>query len=56
MTPKFCDYCAYEVEKRGILEPEWVHLHGSVFCMTTVATVKGIHYIKKIDTICGKKQ
>jgi hypothetical protein len=47
MKPKLCDHCDYEVEKRGEIEPHWVHLHGSVFCMTTVATVKGIHYIKK---------
>lgn len=47
MKPKFCENCDYEVEKRGKIEPHWVHLHGSVFCMTTVATVKGQHFIMK---------
>lgn len=47
MKDKFCDTCNYQVIKRGKKEPEWVHLHGSVFCMTTVATVNGVHYIEK---------
>lgn len=59
MKPKFCDYCAYEVEKRGKIEPEWVHLHGSVFCMVTVATVNGSHFISVAtvnDTHYPKKE
>lgn len=47
MVIKFCDFCNYEIQKQGRLEPEYVHLHGSVFCMTTVATYKGKHYLKR---------
>lgn len=36
-----CDHCGSAVYVRGIQEPEWVHYHGSVFCMTTTAAVDG---------------
>lgn len=51
MKIKLCDICDYEVEKRGKIEPHWVHLHGSVFCMTTVAEVNGEHFITKKEDI-----
>lgn len=36
-----CDNCGVAVYVRGVKEPEWVHYHGSVFCMEKYAEVDG---------------
>lgn len=40
-----CENCGTAVNVRGVHEREWVHYHGSVFCMEKYATVDGVHYI-----------
>lgn len=36
-----CDCCGDEVVVRGDQEPEYVHRHGSIFCLMSVAMVNG---------------
>lgn len=46
-----CDHCQCAVYVRGVHEREWVHYHGSVFCMTTYASVDGVHYLDPVTTV-----
>lgn len=52
----YCDNCGAVVYIRGIVEPEFVHRTGSAFCMTTVATVNGVKYLKRENDLAAQLQ
>lgn len=42
VEPLRCDYCREPVHAVGVETPHYTHIHGSVICHPTTATVAGL--------------